>query len=371
VPAVPGYAFYPGVTEIGSARTIDLQPGADLQAVDLILTPKPQTYSIRGKLVDSRTGKPPVRASVSVAPLTPGGAGVDEFFLLGAPNQNYNPSLGTFEINGLLPGPYTVTATAQDPLLPGLSGPSTQFSSGSMPLAITSSDVEGIAISVVPAGQIPGRLRVEGQLPANLTIERIRIRLVPVGAGAPQPSRVQVAGQPVATPAANVATDGTFRFNNVIPGEYRPEITPAGATVFLKEARLEGADVLNSPLRFSGNTNSGLDIVIAVGGGQIVGVLNDARSQALPSTRVVLIPDRARYRSDLYRTAATDQTGRFAFNGIAPGDYKVFSWESVEDNGWFDPEVLVRAEGRGRSVHVTETSTETIDVRVIPQEGTR
>ena len=67
VPPVSGYVFYPGVTEIANARVIDLQPGADLQAVDLVLATKPRTYSIRGKLIDSRTGQAPPRATVFVA----------------------------------------------------------------------------------------------------------------------------------------------------------------------------------------------------------------------------------------------------------------------------------------------------------------
>jgi hypothetical protein len=85
VPAVLGYAFYPGVTEIANARPIELAPGADLQAIDLALTAKPQTYSIRGKLIDARTGQPPPRANVLVAAQTPGlsVSGVDEFLLRG------------------------------------------------------------------------------------------------------------------------------------------------------------------------------------------------------------------------------------------------------------------------------------------------
>src|SRR4029077_2575967 len=55
VPPVLGYAFYPGVPDFATAQTIALQPGADLQ-VDLALTPKPRTFSIRGRVIDYRTG---------------------------------------------------------------------------------------------------------------------------------------------------------------------------------------------------------------------------------------------------------------------------------------------------------------------------
>ncbi len=154
VPPVSGYVFYPGVTEIANARVIDLQPGADLQAVDLVLANKPRTYSIRGKLIDSRTGQPPPRATVFVATQTPGLSGNGANELLGPngpPSRNYNATSGTFEIRELLPGTYNVIATVQDAAIAGRGGP-VGISSGMMPTSISSSDVDGLVLSVVPAG---------------------------------------------------------------------------------------------------------------------------------------------------------------------------------------------------------------------------
>jgi len=85
----------------------------------------------------------------------------------------------------------------------------------------------------------------------------------------------------------------------------------------------------------------------------------------------VLVPDRARFRVELYQRLTTDKGGRFAIAPIPPGDYKVFAWESVEEFSWFDPDVLTRNEPRSRTVHVTETSAEAIDIRVIPADGAR
>jgi hypothetical protein len=367
VPAVQNYAFYPGVPEIGNARVLDLQPGADLQAIDLALTVKPRTYSVRGRLIDSRTGQPPVRANVSAIPQTPGLAGTSQIVNMGpGASRNYNAATGAIEIRDLLPGTYTVIARVQDLPTAGRGGPVGR-SAGMLQVAIASSDVEGITLAVVPAVSLPGRLRVEGQLPQGATMDRFRFRLVALGATAAMQQTLQDVSS---GPSVAAAADGTFRLNNILPGEYRVDVTGLQGAI-LKEVRFEGADVLNSPLRFSGSTNSGLDIVIAVGGGRINGALTDVRSQPVPSTRVVLVPDRSRYRSDLYKTATTDQNGQFVLAGIPPGDYKVFAWESLEDFAWFDPDVLSRYETRGRAVHVTETSSEAIDVRIIPAESGR
>jgi hypothetical protein len=177
-----------------------------------------------------------------------------------------------------------------------------------------------------------------------------------------------------ATPSA----DFTFRFANVPVGNFRVTVQGQGAVaagarpgsnaVYIKEARFDGADVLNGPLRISGTTSGSLDIVIGVGGGQISGTLTDRRSQPVPVTQVVLIPDRSRDRTELYRTVNTDENGRFNFIGITPGDYKVFSWEGLEPYGWFDPDVMAQSEGKGVSVRVTESSAEMIDVKLIPRE---
>ena len=144
--------------------------------------------------------------------------------------------------------------------------------------------------------------------------------------------------------------------------------SPAG---FLKEARFEGQDAVSAPLRFSGASNSGLDIVMGIGGGRVDGTVTDLRSQPVAGIRVVLVPDRARFRSDLYRTAIADPNGHFVFAALPPGDYKAFAWESLEENAWYDPDVISRSEQRGLAVHVTETSTETIAMKTIPADGAR
>jgi hypothetical protein len=172
--------------------------------------------------------------------------------------------------------------------------------------------------------------------------------------------------------ASQLRADGTFRLDNIVPGEYRLEVAvPANDAGFVREARFDGADILNSPLRFSASSRGEMDIVFVVGGGKLGGSVTDARSQPISGVRVVIIPDRARSRIDLYHTVITDQNGRFVVSAIAPGDYKLFSWESIQEFAWFDAEVLARFESRGRGVHITENSNETIDLRIIPLDGAR
>ena len=83
--------------------------------------------------------------------------------------------------------------------------------------------------------------------------------------------------------------------------------------------------------------------------------------------QVVLVPARTRNRTDLYDSSTTDRGGHFRFSEIAPGDYKVFAWESIEEYSWLDPDVLRRFEARGSTIHVGESSRMTVQVKVIPR----
>jgi hypothetical protein len=67
----------------------------------------------------------------------------------------------------------------------------------------------------------------------------------------------------------------------------------------------------------------------------------------------------------LYKTATTDQSGRFSMRGIAPGDYKLFAWEALENFGYFDPDVLRRSEALGKAVQLSEGSKLVAETRVI------
>jgi hypothetical protein len=360
IPAQLGYAYYPGVTDIASARALDIEAGSELQAIDMTLMTKPKTYRVRGRVIDSRTGQAPARASLAASSKAPGTDELNDIFqgdLDGLGGRYHTSAGGAFEIPALLPGTYTIAASVQDPPVPGASG-RPGVAKGSAVVAIADSDVDGIVIRLLPAANIPGRLRWEGKQSLGF----LPLRLTPLDGKGPDLQ--------FGVNNANSA-DGTFRIKNLVPGEYRIGVSPGFPGGYIKEARFEGVDVLNAPLRFSGSVSGTLDLVVTSGGGQVNGVVTDARSQPAPVTRVVLAPERARDRAELYKSTNTDSNGRFTISGIPPGDYKVFSWENIEQNAWFDPDVLSQSEASGSAVHVTESSSQAVEVKLIPAGGSR
>lgn len=136
----------------------------------------------------------------------------------------------------------------------------------------------------------------------------------------------------------------------------------------MKEIRYERADALNNPVevsRRSADTGT-MEILISRNVGQIDGTIVDDRMQPIAGVQAVLIPEGNRSRTELYRTATTDQTGRFTMRGVTPGDYKLFAWEALENNGYFDPDVMRRSEALGKPVRVAESSRLVVEGKTIP-----
>ena len=61
----------------------------------------------------------------------------------------------------------------------------------------------------------------------------------------------------------------------------------------------------------------------------------------------------------------SDQSGHFIIRGIAPGDYKLFAWEDIENNAYFDPDFMRRSESSGKPVRVTESSKQFLNMQIL------
>jgi hypothetical protein len=50
---------------------------------------------------------------------------------------------------------------------------------------------------------------------------------------------------------------------------------------------------------------------------------------------------------------------------VRPGDYKLFSWASVEDGDWQDADFLKPYEDKGVSVHLEEGDHKSVDLTLV------
>jgi hypothetical protein len=109
-----------------------------------------------------------------------------------------------------------------------------------------------------------------------------------------------------------------------------------------------------------------LDIRLSRNFAEVSGRITDSTLQPVSGARVVLVPDRARHRRDLFKQATTDAGGYYRLTNVWPGDYKLFAWESIEADSWYDPEMMKEFERDARPVRVRESARETVDARLIP-----
>jgi hypothetical protein len=351
--------FYPGSTDPIRATTIEVGPGGELPNIDIVL-PQQQVYRVRGRVVDSSTGLPPRTASITLVPRDSSFSGLSSNI---APN--YNGTTGTFDMRSVPPGSYWLRAQATESTATALITPNAvgRTVSEALSMATTArtaaqrpldvgADVEGVLLELGAGISIPGSLRVEGApLPATPG-PRVSLRSTTVSSLAP--------------PLLPINADGTFTLTNVMPGEYRATVLGMPVDYFIKEARIEQTDVLNEPWVITGPVRGSLNIVVSNGAGQIEGTVTDSRLQGVPALTTVLIPDQHRDRTDLFKTAITDQSGKFTLRGVAPGAYKIFAWETLEPNAYFDPQILRQYEDQGKAVRVVEGGKITTEVKMIP-----
>ena len=358
---VPGqsfaYTFYPGVSDVNRALALDVAAGAEVSGIDFTVLPQ-RLLNVRGRLVDSRTGTAPSAVSVSALYQI-----FDSSGSTGGSN-NYNASTGTFELANLVPGSYVVQAFVahNNPSSPIIDSGSRVASNEQrydvatqVPIELTSTDLEDVVLTL---GRSPlsGRVTVDGTPPSSLSVLKVYLR----------PSRngtitnsVGASLPPV--PAAN--DDGTFRIDSVLPGEYRLAMPGLPDDLYIKGARYNQNDVLNKPLVYCAAESGILEIVVGSGAVQISGTAVDGQSRPAAGIPVVLVPDQNRDRIELYKNATTDANGRYSLRGIAPGDYKLFAWDSVDSFVWFDSDFLKSHEGQGRAIHVLESSNQVVDLK--------
>jgi protocatechuate 3,4-dioxygenase beta subunit len=363
--------FYPGVLDPSRASVIEIQPGAEINGVDIVMT-QPGTFRIRGKVLDT-AGQPPKGFTIGLVPRVEAGAPLP--LTSGASNYSAttNPENGNFELRNIIPGSYWLRATmstnADDPVPANLVNTArtavelldlvlgANRGTAQIPVDVVNADVENANLTMMPTISIPVQLSLDNmQLNQLGGMDRIRINLRNTNPSAPSSSQ-----------RSAFSDDGRGSIENVSPGEYRI-LANFGAQpdLYLKDVRFGTKSALNDPIQIANQNSETLSIVLSNNAGRVDGTLLDDKSKPQPGVPVILIPDESRDRYELYKNTSTDQTGHYAFRGIPPGNYKLFAWEAIETNSYYDRDVLAQYDSQGKPVRIQESSKDTVDLKLIP-----
>jgi len=333
--------FYPGTREPAGAVQLAVTAGAQLRNIDITLA-KAHTVRIRGHIVND---SPAALPSFSVTLIASGSMGANQVSTVRAD--------GTFDIRRATAGAYTLIARALD-------GRKSYWAR--RPIEVGSNDMEDVLLTVGAGVTVTGRVRVDPETAPVPTHALLYL-------GPYEPLAGLVLG---GMPTGGLKADGTFQQEAVGPDRYVVHVNDLPDGFYVKAMRSGDADVLANGLEVATAAPAPLDIVVSPNGGQISGMVQDAGTQQPAAwATVVLIPQEKerRERPDFYKTINSDGSGRFNFRGIAPGKYKVFAWEDVDNGAWFDPDFMSAVEDKGAAVEIQEGSRENLQVTLIAAGG--
>jgi hypothetical protein len=329
------------------ARPVETAAGARITGLDIAL-PCNRVFRVMGHLTApaGTTGDLSLEAA----------AGFD------ALGQNYGRTLkpnGDFEIAGVPPGSYLLTAYATPPRrpLPGLEDVSVVFQSlfhnsrrfrAAMPLDVGNADVADVSIAVAAGPEVEGRIDVEGDDPVKIKYGFIEFE--------------DAAGLSFDTPIVGGQTFGAM----LSPGSYSVSAGIGNLKLVIKSIHAGQIDVLRDGLTVSEGGKISLEIVLAPDGGVIEGVALDKDEKPVAGATVLLVPEAPfRGRHERFEDTAADQHGRYKFENVAPGDYKVFVWDDIESGVWFDPDFFRNIESHGEPAKLNAKGHETVKVHIL------
>ncbi len=334
--------YYPGVADAARASPVSLRGGDEVDGVDISLQPV-RTLNVRGTLVGCPSADQ--KNQVSSVFLS------DTSSVSSAPINSIARDVNgqrVFEIPGVPPGSYTLSAIVMRD-----GGRCT----GHQSVEVTDNDIDGLLVNVSEGVDIRGQVRIEGQM--SPSVSAIQIALEPRTNNGMFQNGVNDSAKP----------DGTFLLKGVHDGDYEVSVGNIPDTYYLKSARLDGVDALTAGVTIDTNkTPELLDILVSPNGAEVDGLVSKDQ-QPFQSSTVTLVPNPP-YRGQrrLFRSISSDQDGRFTFQGLPPGDYKVFAWEKIERGAYLSSDFLQPYEDLGTAVHVTEGSHNSVQVDVIPSK---
>ena len=359
-----GYAptYFPGTVNAAEAQRVPVAIGQEAQSTDFALTPV-RLARISGQVISSE-GKPLEGAMISVLPQMR-----NELSIMPMSGTSRTGKDGTFTINGVAPGDYTLQARSMQVFTSSEGGATMVFRAqvggsgdggsefGSMPLSVAGEDVPNLVMVTSKGGSASGRVTFDGPRPQNTT----GIRITAMSADVEGP---MLAGGG----AGSVTADGTFELKGLAGLRIiRAAGLPPGWS--LKAVRLNGNDITDAGADFKGGESvSGLEVVLTsktttVSGG----VAADDGSPLKDYTVVIFSEDPDQWRAPMSRWVVgtrPDQDGRFKVENLPSGSYYAVAVDYLPQGEWGDPDLLDRLKLKAKRFTLDEGQATTLDLKL-------
>ena len=259
---------------------------------------------------------------------------------------------GTFELVAVAPGSYEL-----------------KIWQGSTALAQTTvevgdHDVTGIALQIMPVQSVSGTLRGEGSRHFDLA-----------GVGV----ALQKESGDVWSDVVTTKEDGNFEISNLHADRYQIRLFNEPPSTYLKAVYVGGAEAGDGVVDLTAGSHGRVEVVLSSDSGQIEGDVrfsdseipkpeNKQQTVIAQSWKVVLVPHSASAAVQEWRTktAIIDQNGGFNLEGIAPGEYKLYAFEKVQEEAWSDSQFLQQMESDAVKVSLQTRESKKVHLPLIP-----
>jgi hypothetical protein len=221
-------------------------------------------------------------------------------------------------------------------------------------------NVTDIRISLVPAASIPIVVRTEftKKSPAGsdyATFQSVNVRLRPLDA------HHQDNGFKLSFNSVPKAADSALKARDVTAGKYSLEALPTVDSVYVQSAKCGPTDLLREELVVPpAGQPPPIEIILRDDGGTVAGNVKGVTGS--PAT-LLIVPQFAPMQ--LPRIVKADGHGAFQSSGLAPGDYRIFAFDSLDDIEYANPKVLDKYASRAAQVKISANRTAAVTVGLI------
>jgi hypothetical protein len=326
--------YFPSEADPSRAVAVDVGPGAELHGMDIRLR-RSRVYSISGSVTAPPDSGPLDHRMLSISRkgVRPGDIN------LSSPSTDPIHADGTFEFRNLEPGTYVLRSGG----LMGPDPPAALFTHGEA--TISSADVEGFALTMIPEINLPGAFRLEDGSTADWPV----VSLVNLD---------DLTNSPSSPPQGS----GAFTFaRGLDPSTYRVHFSHLPTGTYLKSIRYGNQDAIHAPLDLTGGGGGTLDILLS---SKVATVSGDVKKAGVVVTVWPRIPE----LDGGVKSVSTDQDGHFEISDLGPGDYYLAAWEEIDHDLLQAPTFLARFQSEVSTITVEEGARVSADAKLITRE---